>query len=169
MNHQLRQTVIENKIKKIHVFIWMWYGSVVISFLASTWFLALSVNIAHCFLQGTNNPILLNHMHHGVTMAKYHAYGCHWRKDQKYCYSAALSQGFPKFRPSKALGTSQLVLVRSPGTGCCQSNQCPSAVDKNTMCIIKWVYQEVLGLQFVVVCQFLGRGASKLSLILFNL
>ena len=59
-----------------------------------------------------------------VTMAKNHSFFIqrHWRTSQKNFFSAAPSLGCAHFRPIKALGTSQLVPTRSPGTSCCQSN-----------------------------------------------
>ena len=46
-----------------------------------------------------------------------------FRTSQK-TFSAASSLGCTNMGLRKALGTSQLVLIKSPGTSCCQINQC---------------------------------------------
>ena len=53
----------------------------------------------------------------------------------KNFFSAAPSLGCANFGPMKALGTSQLVPIKSPGTSCCQIYVCPLALDENTLCI----------------------------------
>ena len=86
---------------------------------------------AHCVLLDPKNTIkkivcpatpliLMNPMHHPVTMAKNHVFlPIGVEGEPKKLFSAAPFLGFG---PIKALATGQLVPVRSPGTSCCQSH-----------------------------------------------
>ena len=48
--------------------------------------------------------------------------------------SVVPSLGCATFGTMKALGTSQLVSIRSPGTSCCQSHYGPLEVDVHAVC-----------------------------------
>ena len=76
-------------------------------------------------------------IHHMVTIEKNQGVSPRGVEGKaKKLSSAALSLSCASFGPMKALRTSQLFPISSPGTSWCQNNYCPLAVDENTLCSV---------------------------------
>ena len=108
-------------------FLQLWFSN------AAFWFRSENdADSAHCVLLGTNYTkkktclscgILMNPTHHLVTMTKKIVFSQETLKDKpKKTFFYSDISGLCPLWTNKALGTSQLVPISSPGTSCCQSH-----------------------------------------------
>ena len=128
-NWMLQILVISLKTSKY--FIHFWTRSILIHYLCAEYEIPWNGIIPPCCWEYTmcfamiffTRIILMNPMHHAVTMTKYHVFlPIGVKRQSKKLFSAAISLGCDKFGPMKALETIQLVPIRSPGTSSCLSN-----------------------------------------------